>query len=395
MELLNYRPVGKAVLHRIAGLRKNRIEMISEVPSCCKDCPVQAEKSTWALFPNSYEYIKAHRACEKCPHAAECRIAETKQTKLYLNEKNKYGTDTSNGVRLKYTAIILWLTYHMLCSNEHGIIRNVSIKELADDIGCSQKAIRYNNTLLKENGYIDYVPGEYPGLMHVMINHYDTYFLEASAGGRGFYTLTQDVYHKLKQTNGTNQLRIVLKVLLDADNGLSGADVVQGYHDIHSYLPDYCKRNVIKRVVESISKTVCDVVTTNLYVRFRLDTSYDTKTIKKAQLDDNIRILRRDIGQICADIKKAVTNHLPPSFKNPIFDAEYKEHHPGLLVKLELTDKDYTNLGQISLDYTIEMVIHTLASVYFNILIKHEPIKSLGAVIRQQIKINTAKFEIL
>ena len=76
MELLNYRPIGKAAMHRMAGLRKNRIEMASEIPECCKDCPTQIEKQTWALFPDSDEYQSAVRRCETCPNYSKCRIAD-------------------------------------------------------------------------------------------------------------------------------------------------------------------------------------------------------------------------------------------------------------------------------------------------------------------------------
>lgn len=394
MELLNYRPIGKAALHRIAGLRKNKIEMVSETPECCKDCPAQIEKQTWALFPGSEEYQSAVRKCEACPNYSRCRMADLKKTPLYLNEKNKYGRGTDNGMRLKYTAIILWITYHMLCSDKDGMIQNLSIQELAAQIGCSPKAIRYNNDLLRENRLIDTVPGDYPGMIHVRIVDYRSYFLDAGQGGRGFYTMTQDVYRKLLGLKGTNQLRIMLKVILDADNRFSNTDIVQGYRDIHSYLPEYCKRNVIKRAVSSISATICDISTTSHYVRFRLDAKYNTKSIKKRAVESNLCLLKKDVGQICADIKEAISTHLPPSFKNAFFYERQKDNRDPL-VPLTLTESDYGDLASISLSYTPEMVIGALSEIYYDSILRNVHIRSLGAVVRQHLKLHTQMSQIL
>ena len=394
MELLNYRPIGKAAMHRMAGLRKNRIEMASEIPECCKDCPTQIEKQTWALFPDSDEYQSAVRRCETCPNYSKCRIADAKKTPLYLNEKNKYGKGTGNGIRLKYTAIILWITYHMLCSDKNGMIQNVSIQELASLIGCSPKAIRYNNDLLKESRFIDAVPGDYPGLVHVRIVDYNSYFLTASQGGRGFYTMTQDVYRKLLELEGTNQLRIMLKVILDADSRFPNTEIVQGYRDIHSYLPEYCKRNVIRRAVDSISATICDIITTSYYVRFRLDAKYNTTSIKKHAIENNLCLLRKDIGQVCADIRESISTHLPPSFRNRFFH-ERQEENSDPLVPLKVTESDYSDLASISLSYTPEIVIGALSEIYYDSMLKNVQIKSLGAVVRQHLKLHMQTMRIL
>ena len=258
LELLNFKPIGKAVLHRAIGLSENytmdeNIRLLTPaVPEQCIGCEQYKERCAYADFPQSAQYNDAVSACRKCQYGKTLeintvikpRLLEKEKKKRYVNEKNRYGY----AKRLKLRSVLLFIAYHMIVSNSNGILRNVSISDLADLLKCSKRAIRYNNQILSEEGYIyisNGIDGEH---INVCLPEYKSYFLPAQEGGRGFFTMSKELFTALCEIKQTTALRIVLKTLLSMETDVLSMNEprLESYVQIRRYLPDYCKRNIVQ-----------------------------------------------------------------------------------------------------------------------------------------------------
>lgn len=366
----NFAPIGKAVLHRLVGVRDNYVSNEMEIPTECKshNCEYAAMIKTYQAFPNSIEYQKALDVCKTCDHCYAMNVARTKVKKIYMNEMNRFGSSTP----LKLTAILLFIAYHMLCDQKYGMIRGITIRELKNILGCSEHAIRYNQELLSKHGYITVYHAQ-RGYYNILINDYTTYFRNASNGGRGFYTLTPDLFQALLNLNHTNEIRIILKLLLDHEqNILNDRPVMQSYQDLQSYLPDYCKRNVIQKTLNSLKTGIVSVVTFTDCVRFSLNKICSGRQRKELLAHENENKLRTFVDQF---------NTNPGAFfKLPSL------HDPLKSPPILQLDKDkIRDLVRLSLEYTIDHVIQALQEVYCNYILEHRHIRNFAGLVRQTI----------
>jgi len=86
---------------------------------------------------------------------------------------------------LKANAIKLFLLLHFYHPDNNGIVYNLEACDLASVIGCNVRTVWNNLKVLEEYTYISYSKNEY-GLINVILNDYENYYLPANKGGRGF-----------------------------------------------------------------------------------------------------------------------------------------------------------------------------------------------------------------
>lgn len=393
MKIYNFKPVGKAVLHRILGLRDNYTIKNPEPPKECRNCPFFKEMQIYKAFPESPEYKDARKKCRQCDNYQTYHCWDVKSSpiyKQYINENNRYGS----GKRLKFNAILLFLTYHMICTDQYGIMNNISITELSETLGCSKKAVRYNNDLLQEYGYIYLSKGDYPGTVNICLKEYTSYFKSAKEGGRGFFTLSKELYFSLLRLESSNQLRIILKLLLDNDSVISlfPGEVTESYQDMRLYLPKYCKRNVIQKALNSIDTAICTIKLSLHTVHFKLNPNFDGKKVKQNLRQNNLAILKKDISSVKSSIKEALRLKQIPKFTDHFFSSIQQTTDNITYEPLEITDKQFEDLADISLDYSTDMVLTAVAAIYYNIICHQQTIRNLGGLIRETIKSNINSF---
>lgn len=391
--IYNFKPIGKAVLHRIIGLRDNYALDKPELPENCVNCPFFQEMQAYKLFPESPEYNNASEKCNTCDNHSSYHLWEVKTSSdytEYVNEKNRYG----GGKSLKYTAIILFITYHMICQDQNGILENISINELAETLGCSKKAIRYNNRILEKNDYIYLSKGSYPGTVNICLKEYSTYFLPAQKGGRGFYTLSKELYASLQELKFTNQLRIILKTLLDNDSNISlfPNEITESYQDMRLYLPKYCKRNIIQKILDSLNTTICTIKTSLHDVCFKMNPAFDGKTVKQNLYQINLTSIKQTITAVSNSINEALDLNQIPKFTDKFFAPIQNAVKNATYMPLPISEKQFKDLADISLDYSLDMLLTAVASIYFNVICNKQTIRNLGGLVRETIKSNIEKF---
>ena len=390
----NFKPIGKAVLHRIIGLRDNYSLEKPELPENCNSCPFFQEMQTYKNFPETPEYNNASENCNTCDYHPDYHLWEVKTSPdytEYVNEKNRYG----GGKSLKYTAIMLFITYHMICPNQNGILENISISELAETIGCSKKAIHYNNKVLCKNNYIYLSKGTYPGTVNICLKEYSTYFQPAQKGGRGFYTLSKELYASLRELNLTNQLRIILKTLLDNDSAISlfSDEITESYQDMRLYLPKYCKRNIIQKTLDSINTTICTIKISLHNVHFKMNPAFDGKKVKQNLCQSNLTSIKQTITTAANCIKEALDLKQIPEFSDKFFaPIQNSIINVAAYKPLSVNEQQFKDLADISLDYSLDMVLTAVATIYFNVICNKQTIRNFGGLVRETIKSNIENF---
>lgn len=372
LEIRNYAPIGKAVLHRIIGLQDNY-----KMQSCskyCKKCPISTILKNYQLFPDTHEYQKAIDTCTICPHRDE---SET----IYVNELNRFGSSQ----KLKSNAMLLFLFYHLLGPNEYGIIANIPIKLLAKKLNVAEKTIRENNKILADSGYIYISYGIDQSVINVCLTEYRSYFKAANEGGRGYLTFTKILFDELVIDKSVNLLRIKLKTLLELDdNSLTNHrnSLTKTYKELQRFLPSYCKRNVIQKLLQ-IGTPAFSFHYNEKTVTTILSESFNGKLAKERAFVENKTIIENTVE----DINQTILAN-----KNNLFTTySFKEYHFNHLVlkkyvPLKLKDKDISDMTALSLQYSLEFVFRAFATIYKDYIAEDKPIQNLGGLMRSEIR---------
>lgn len=377
--LHNFSPVGKAVLHRAVGLQKNHT--IASEPLCCKNCETSEKKQQWSIFPESKQYLAAYNQCIKCPHKKNIIIYEERLK--YINEKNMFGY----APRLKKNAILLFLSYHLLGPDANGILRNINVSELANLIGCNEKTIRSNNDLLVKNGYIYQSNSLHSNCINICLCDYKNYFKDAREGGRGFYTISKDLFQNLLKVHSSNLLRIIIKELIELDdpgrqirNIGDDSKIEKSYHELRRFLPDYCKPGVIRKILE-VGSEIFSFIVTSSGVRFILRENFNCKKVKEKLYKVNEKELLEKLQTLEDDSKLAEEQSIPlfhePFFHNLVTDT-YK--------KISFSQDQIKDMVALSVQYSIPFVMKALSEIYVTYTCVGKRIKNLGGLLRTCIK---------
>lgn len=294
---------------------------------------------------------------------------EIEKTLQYFNRyckeyctKSYYTKSTSNGKkeRLSRLQLCQLLLYHALGPDEKGFVRNISEKEVASILGCTVKTIRNNNIRLVNLNYIllsKYTEDKF----NILLLDYKNYHLSSKEGGRGYITMSSDLFIKLIKINNVNSLRLEIRNLVKFDDQnvkrIKVRKASYTYKKIRSFLPDYMNYQIIKNKVIKETSGVFDITKTNEGIVFALKSEYNAK-LQKKKLSKKY--------EIC--------------FKNYCMSKN-----------IPLTQKDYDDLVQMSLEYRFNDVIDALSIVYRNYYLKDVNIENYGGLIREIIESNLHK----
>lgn len=366
----NFTSIGKAVLHGAVGLQSN-YSFIERVPAC-SNCPAHKNLELYKDFSDSEEYIKARNTCEICPHV--------KAHKEYRNESNQYGTRKC----LNTNALLLFLLYHFLQPDENGIVRNVSVQEIADLLSVKKKTIINNNKILSDRGYI-YTSSSYDlGTINIWIRDYKSYFMNANQGGRGYLTLSKDTFQSLSESHSINFLRIQIKELLEIDDHsiLGKTTIRKTYHELQRFLPSYCKRHIIQKLFQTTT-SIFHTSTTDNYIDFSLPDTFPGKTMKEQYVLENKEKIAMEIESIQKAIQEK-KKHPALKFYSGIkwFDCLPITEYAAL----NLTNAQINDLANLSVQFSLNHVLRALSVIYENFICMDTQIRSFGGLARRIIQ---------
>ena len=395
MELNNFARIGKGVLTKSIGLQKNYVEVyekrddkLNEVQSHCQECPVFQAKKHLQEYGLQDAYEEIHCQCKNCSQAVYEPSFEVKRK--YINEKNMYGYQPT----LKSNAIKLLLLYHFLQPDSLGFIKNVSIKELAEQVGCTPATIRHSNQLLSQYDYC-YISesGLYDNHINILLPEYRNYHKTANEGGRGYITMSSEMMLDLLTIGKLNTLRLNLKGILEIDNASFGnaqnpsaSSATPSYKKLRGFLPKYCKRNVIVTALGQ-NDSIFNFTYYDKAVTFQIKLKYAQKNMREAMTEEateEIKTFVRCMNEVFNEAGHHYIHGINPDTDNKLSRLHITSFFSYPL--LELSDQDYKDLASMSVQYSSKLVHNAISIAYNQYTIYGKKIKQYGALIRSIIR---------
>ena len=374
----NFANIGKSAIIQSLGIQKNYTEEIETTVdaidysnTACSTCKYKAIINTFDK--NSKPYADACASCASCPH--KTLIQKNVYKKIYHNEKNRYGYRPM----LKANAIKLFLLLHFYHPDNNGIVYNLEACDLASVIGCNVRTVWNNLKVLEEYTYISYSKNEY-GLINVILNDYENYYLPANKGGRGFLVMSKELLTKLNSTDSLVSLRIFIRELLSLDSpelkGVASVDY-KNIRDIRNTLPAYCKPSVIKAKLTKNSD-IFNVTFKDDVVRFEIDKAYIPKNQKAYVHEEYVGILQNFIWEFNQNVAY-VNSGENVSGK---FSSFFNINTPVASYKLmKLTDIEIDDIASLSLHYSYDIVINALSVVYKEYYMYEKTVNNLAGLL--------------
>lgn len=394
MELNQFARIGKGVISKCIGLQKNytesftkNIEILNEQKSMCENCPVHSLKRDLRSVGLTKEASQIHEKCRECSSSV-WEPSYTIHTR-YINEKNRYGYQLT----LKLNAIKLLLLYHFLQPDENGFIKNVSIKALADKVGCTVATIHASNKTLADYNYCYTCnSGLYDHHINVYLPEYKNYHKTAAEGGRGYITMSSDMLLALLDICSLNPLRLNLKGILTIDNATcdkSGCTATVSYTRLRGFLPQYCKNNIIRKALEQ-NDSILDSTFTDKEVSFSIRKEFNQKHMRDSMKKENeARLI--DFVSNMNDALEAANSATAPFEKEQLEDVlatmniRKCHQYPALIIRLS----DYSDLAALSLQYNLSIVRTVIIQIYNHYTAKHQTVENFGALARTLIRNNS------
>lgn len=393
MELNNFARIGKGVITKSIGLQKNYIEVVSkeadvlnEQKSMCEGCPVHRLKEDLRSLGLTEEADRIHAKCRECSSSV-WEASYTIHTR-YINEKNKYGYQPT----LKANAIKLFLLYHFLQPDGNGFIKNVSIKALADRIGCTVATIYASNKALADYNYCYTCDsGLLDRHINVYLPEYKNYHKSAAEGGRGYITLSSDMFLALLGIHSLNSLRLNLKGILEVDNasvssGRNSNTATTSFTRLRGFLPQYCKNNIIRKALEQ-EDSILESSFSDKSVSFSIPDKFSRENLREAMKKDNESSLIHFVEDM-NDVIEAADNAAVP-FEKEQFDEILTTMNIRKRPKypyLNLSLKDYSDLAALSLQYNLAIVRDAIVQIYNHYIANGLTVDSFGALARTLIR---------
>ena len=395
MELSSFARIGKGVITKAIGLQDNYIivyekneRKLDEQQSGCSGCPVFEAKCKMREcgIEDAVNFLDCQ--CEGCPQAVF--VENYTESKKYINEKNKFGYQQT----LKTNPIKLLLAYHFMQPDSIGMIKDVSIKELADLVGCTTETIQANNKILQDYGYISVChSGLFDGHINVMLMEYKDYHKTAEEGGTGYITMSAAMLDKILDIEGINPLRINLKGILEVDNAsyrntedpeLSSATAT--FKKLQGFLPGYCKRNVIINAMQGNSSIIDFKYDSNIVI-FNINPEFAQKNMRGSMLADEEASMKEYIANLNKTLGMAGEVYIKDA--NPLADARlagYRIAKADGYIPLSLSDKDYSDLASMCVQYDRGLVQEAVIAAYNGYTLQGKDIKNFGGLVRTIIR---------
>lgn len=372
--------VGKAVLYQALGLQKNYSEVIESTQEIidynniyctnCKQCAIiHSFPSTSSIFTT------AMNTCAACEHRTT--MLQNTYKKVYYNEKNKYGYKP----RLKSNAIKLFLLLHFYNPNKFGIINTISLDDLIYYLNCNVKTIINNLDILSMYGYLSYSKKD-AHTISVCLNDYESYYLPANKGGRGFFIISLELFMHLIKINNIVSLRIHLRQLLEFDTLSMKTDysaIYKSFKEIKRTLPEYCKPKVIKNSVENFND-IFNISFTDTSIRFEINQTFNCKLQKQKCFDNYLNMF--DDFMKSFNITVYNKNSTIVSSEDSNYNYFFDNSDEILFRPINFKDYELEDLAQLSMQYSFDNVLLALSYVYNKYYVKERTVHNLGGLVR-------------
>ncbi len=372
--------IGKAVLYQALGLQKNYSEIIESTQeitdynnvhcSNCKQCAlIQSFPST------SPVYSTATNICTTCKYRTT--TLQNTYKKVYYNEKNKYGYKP----RLKSNAIKLFILLHFYNPNKFGIINNLSLEDLVQYLHCNIKTIINNLDILTMYGYLSYSKKD-AHTISVCLNDYESYYLPANKGGRGFIIISLELFTRLIKINNIVSLRIHLRQLAEFDTLSIKTDysvIYKSFKELKRTLPEYCKPKIIKNSVKNFND-IFNISFTDTSIRFEIHQTFNCKLQKQKCFDNYLNMLNDFIKSFNNTVYNK--NSIIISSDDTNYNYFFEDSEEFLFKPLKFKDYELEDLAQLSMQYSFDNVLYALSYVYNKYYIKERTINNLGGLVR-------------
>lgn len=292
------------------------------------------------------------QSCEGCIYC--------KKKTTYKNELKKYALYHKEYAfrRLPKIATKLYILLHFLpmlrlgtSSQPYYIIYNVSIKDLADKINCTEASIKKSIDLLTAFYYITATTGCKDKSYNIHIQDYELSHKTAAQGGSGYITLSQDILDHLLDQQNVNCLRALCYKLLRQDDITQSAEQNQTVEipikDIKTILPKHI--NYMAKFRSCFSDSIFQTLFDNGKCYFTL-----TKYHLKRDIKDYIEYTSKKLKELCQC----------QSFEF-------------------VSEDDIQDLAKMAPQYSIEPLMDALAIIKNNYIDKGVKIFSIGAFTRR------------
>lgn len=395
MELSNFARIGKGIITKSIGLQENYIEVfeaveskLDEEKSGCAGCPVCSAKCQMRDLGAGEAVEILESKCRECQQAVYKETYTEK--KKYINEKNQFGYQET----LKSNAIKLLLAYHFLQPNAYGLVEDISIKGLAELVGCTPATVRASNLTLSKYGYC-YVceSGRYDGCINIILPEYKNYHKTAAEGGRGYITMSSDMMRKILAMKGVNTLRLNLKGILEVDSSSCRstedpelASATATYKKLRGFLPDYCKRNVIIKALQKDS-SIFSFDCNDKSVTFNINKEFAQKNVRSSMMQNEEAEMKSYIANLNQTLFMAGKKYIQGA--DPLADARLSSYRivaASGYTLLGLSEKDYKDLASMCIQYSRDMVQKAIITVYNDYTVHGTEIRNFGGIVRTIIR---------
>lgn len=330
--------IGKVALLSAVGFCRNyKKESVIELELnafCPEEC----------MFKNSGFPCPEHRV-------EDPTIRETE----YINERHRYKIkNTLEEKRLSKYQLKQFILYHYLNIDSNGFARLVSVKYVAEKLGCSIRTVVNNNRVLENLGLIAVVKRS-PEFFNVFIAGYKQYHLKKEEGGTGYVQMPREFFEGLLKMNHANQIRMAIRKYLYYDNEVivqKKPDCTLYFSHIKNFMPtNISYKKAILKTMEP-AKEFFDIIIKDTFILFNLKDKYNGRVVK-AQKEEQFS------KEITATLENAHVRFVKP---------------------------DIGDLVQLSLEYGLEAVTEALGVYKERYIDEGNDVDNLGGFIRATIR---------
>ena len=386
-----YASIGKRVLKNAIGLQQNRkeikyetVEKLDEKASGCFSCKYHAFKKAFQASPDHERYLGACAACQNCPNRQY--YTETVEKTTYINENNRYGMKRGYSMTLKANALKLFLLLHMQRPDRYGVILHIRLESLRQDLGCDRKTVLSNLDTLKKYGYIDYAAAEERGYFNAVLLDYESYFLPAREGGRGYMVFSQELVQELFKIRDLTTLRLFLHQLLDTDSYQNTGKLyfTKSFKELVNCLPGYYKPNHVRKGLMKNSDNSIFTLAVGNTVTFHLNPEYNAKKIKETLIDDSRKEFTGYFEYLNTSFHAINEGRGRPEHLLP--EIYYKEGQPGFYPDYTVTRKDIGDLAKLGWQYSEAYIKDAIDYIYKNYVLHNKPVENYCGLARTLIR---------
>lgn len=227
----------------------------------------------------------------------EVSVSNSDETVVsYYNEANRFKIKTLD--RLSKLQVKQFVLYHFIDIDRFGIVKNISLLEIAEKLKCTVNTIKNNNERLRELEYIDYTSYN-DGIYSVRLRDYTKYHLTKREGGVGYITMTSDVMNQLIDIDDVNLLRLEIRKLIKYDevnieNHTEETNEGEySYNDIRLFLPKYKSYKKSIATLLNTKQTIFDTEIKEKKISFNLNWGFSLEYLHDKMVDLGAKIYEK------------------------------------------------------------------------------------------------------